>query len=172
MTRILDTDELIVEIDGEQVEVYKVRTYGYLPILDCGRPEFYVAQSTEAAGRAARTYWQEMADNDPKELTCLVGEETLVNWALGLSAGPGSVAVNSLDEWLDLWLDTPEEQWASYDGAERQVTGMSRALADELGWTWHIDKHGDITFEEWQELPDDERDEPFEPFDAVAYRWN
>ncbi len=59
-----------------------------------------------------------MAENDSKEFVCMVGEETLVAWALGQYAGPGSTHVQSLNEWLDLWLNTPEEHFASYDSCE------------------------------------------------------
>ncbi len=73
-----------------------------------------------------------MAQDDPANFTCMVGEQNLIAWGLGQSAGPGSTAVNSLNEWLDLWLDTPSEHWAGYDGHEYEVEGASEALVDEL----------------------------------------
>jgi hypothetical protein len=92
---------------------------------------YIVFENSEEAGKAAREYWKEMAEYDPKEFTAIVGEDTLVNWALGHSAGPGSTHVRSLDEWLDLSLDCPEEHFASYDGLEVDCE-ISRALAEEL----------------------------------------
>lgn len=93
---------------------------------------YVIFENSEEAGKAAREYWKDMAENDPKEFTCMVGEGTLVNWALGQSDGPGSTHVRSLDEWLDLSLDAPEEHFASYDGQETDCE-ISRALAEELG---------------------------------------
>jgi hypothetical protein len=76
-----------------------------------------------------------MAENDPREFTCMVGETTLVKWGLGQMAGPGTTQVRSLEEWLDLWLTIPEEQWASYDGNELDVEYVSPALEAELSIT-------------------------------------
>lgn len=94
---------------------------------------FHVFEERQAAGKAARDYWRWMADNDQSEFACLVGEATLVAWALGKSAGPGGTKVSSLGEWLDLWLSTPAEHWASYDGEEREGL-VSVQLAEDLGF--------------------------------------
>lgn len=124
-----------IKIDGEIYNVKEVHNYGYLPEIetDDGK-EFILAESSEIAGEKAREYWEEMANDDPEEFTYMVGEKTLVAWGLGQYAGPGSTQVKSLEEWLDLWLDTPEEQWASYDGAERDVERCGK-LREELGFT-------------------------------------
>lgn len=126
-----------VEIGGEVYDVDDVRDTGFrdgtVHEITAGRLSFYVAESSEEAGKAAREYWQDMADNDPREFACLVGEETLIQWGMGHSAGPGSTHVNNLGEWLDLWLDTPEEHWASYDGTEQDIR-LSRQLAEEVGF--------------------------------------
>jgi hypothetical protein len=82
--------------------------------------EYYLFRDREEAGEAAREYWEDLALNDPREFTCLVGEETLIQWGLGIYAGPGSTHVKSLEEWLNLWLNAPEEHFASYDGQERE----------------------------------------------------
>ena len=82
--------------------------------------EYYIFRDREQAGEAAREYWEDLAQDDPREFACLVGEETLISWGLGNYAGPGSTHVKSLTDWLDLWLDTPEEQFASYDSQERE----------------------------------------------------
>jgi hypothetical protein len=127
-------DNTIV-INGADYVVDNVYNGSYLPCIETDGGEFYVAENIQAAGEAAREYWEDMVKNDPKEFRCMVGDETLVKWALGESAGPGSTQVNSLEEWLDLWLDTPEEQWASYDGEECDVTACSEDLIEELGFT-------------------------------------
>jgi hypothetical protein len=108
-----------IKIDGEILEVteYEDR-YGTTTIELEDGTEWYLFYSREEAGEAAREYWKYMAQNDPQEFTCMVGEDTLVKWALGQYAGPGYTQVRSLDEWLDLWLDIPEEHFAAYDSAE------------------------------------------------------
>jgi hypothetical protein len=83
--------------------------------------EWHLFASTEDAGKAAREYWEDMAERDPTEFRHMVGDETLIAWALGRYAGPGHTRVASLTEWLDLWLDTPEEYFAGYDGTEASV---------------------------------------------------
>ena len=133
-----------ITINGEELYVKHVWQGGYLPLVDCGGAgEYYVAEDSEQAGKRAREYWEDMARNDPKEFACIVSEEVLVSWALGRNAGPGRSKVSSLEEWLDLHLDCPEEQWGGYDGSEIEVEGVSDKLEEELGF-----------------IP------------AVAYRWN
>jgi hypothetical protein len=95
-------------------------TNGLLHIRFDNNEEYYIFESSEQAGEAAREYWEDLAQDDPQEFACLIGEKTLVQWAMGQYAGPGSTQVTSLNEWLDLWLDTPEEHHASYDGVERE----------------------------------------------------
>jgi len=130
----MGTGPLMIEIEGEIYEVDEVLEYGYLPMLRIGRWEYYIAQDSEEAGEKAREYWENLAHDDPKELTCLIGEETLIQWGLGQYAGPGYNQVTSLQEWLDLWLNIPEEQWASYDGYERDCR-INQNLQEELGYT-------------------------------------
>ena len=120
-----------VVIDGETHEIDKLTKGHYeLPTITIGKMEFYIAENSTIAGEKAREYWEEL---DPEELTCIIGTDTLVAWALGQSAGPGSTAVNSLEEWLDLWLGTPEEHFATYDSCE-YVLEISDKLQQELGW--------------------------------------
>ncbi|MCD6162599.1 MAG: hypothetical protein J7K40_09335 [candidate division Zixibacteria bacterium] len=102
-------------IDGAVITGYVDETEnGSLTIND----DYIIFPDREAAGQAARDYWEDMARNDPEELTCMVGKETLVAWALNQYAGPGETQVRNLEEWLDLWLDVPEEHFARYDGIE------------------------------------------------------
>jgi hypothetical protein len=115
------------------MEVDDVSTCGYGIMITSGNMEFYIFPSREEAGRAARKYWEDMAYFDKAEFVCIVGEETLVSWALGEFAGPGYTHVSSLEEWLDLWLDVPEEQWAGYDGSELDVERIGH-LVHEIGW--------------------------------------
>lgn len=115
---------IVAYIDGERVvfDPDKVKdTYVILPIIELedGR-EFYIARDNTHAGEKAKEYWEDMAYNDPREFTCMVGEETLIQWGLGNCAGPGYSKVGSLHEWLDLWLDTPEEFFAQHDHKKRE----------------------------------------------------
>ena len=114
----------MVTINGESYEVNGASSleFGSGVVLDTDGGEWVIFQDAEEAGKAAAEYWHDLADNDPKEFTALVGEDTLVSWALGQSAGPGSVAVNSLEEWLELVADHPEEEWGSWDGQECECT--------------------------------------------------
>jgi hypothetical protein len=96
--------------------------------------EYVVFESHEDAGAEARDYWESLARYDPEEFRSMVGDESLVAWALGDWAGPGTTKVRSLDEWLDLWLDIPEEHFASYDGNTCEVKDASPALVEELGF--------------------------------------
>jgi len=114
---------IVAYIDDERIvfDPDTTNDYGDLIMVDTeGGEEFYLAEDAEQAGEEAREYWKDMAQNDPQEFTCMVGEETLIAWALGNYAGPGSTQVSSLDEWLDLWLNIPEEHFASYDNIERE----------------------------------------------------
>ena len=123
-----------ITIDGETNEVCDTYEGGYLTSLTLEDDrEYYVARNSEEAGKAARQYWMDLAHDDPAEFRCIVGDENLVCWALGEWAGPGTTKVQSLQEWLDLFLDVPEEEWARYDGEERECEA-DEELIDELGF--------------------------------------
>lgn len=113
-----------IRIDNELCAVE--HTYGN--IVSEGRARYTLFASREEAGEEARAYYADMAENDPTEFRHMVGDETLVKWALGQNAGPGARQVASLSEWLDLWLDAPDEHFGAYDREERSVTGPT---ADE-----------------------------------------
>lgn len=132
-----DAGELWVEIDGERWEVDSWNfpqddEHGGVR-FESGSREWVGFASVEAAGAAAREYWADMAKHDPREFAELIGGDTLIAWALGQSAGPGSGKVSSLAEWLDLTAKSPEEHFARYDGEAREITGVSPALAEEIG---------------------------------------
>ena len=120
---------MYITINGETKEVTGVHTRGYLPQIetDDGH-EYYIAESAEDAGIAAREDWEDMANDDPTELAGIIGDKVLIAWGLGQWAGPGSVQTFSLSDWLDLWLDIPEEQW----GEEMEARGPSCALLEAI----------------------------------------
>ena len=124
-----------IDLGEGPVGVDDIHEYGELPQLDLNDgTEWMVAEDNEAAGEAAKKRWKDMAKHDPKEFATMVGEDTLVSWALGHSAGPGAVSATSLDEWLDVVADHPEEEFASYDSTEVDVKAVSEAVVDELGF--------------------------------------
>jgi len=125
-------DDPLIMINGETIIIEECRTGGYLPTADCGGRSYTLAADSDDAGEANVQYWTDMVQNDKREFACMVGEETLLKWALGEAAGPGSVKVYSLREWLELTRLHPEEQWASYDGEERLAL-LNEQACDELG---------------------------------------
>lgn len=133
-----EEDETAITIDGESFESYEIRVHphGQGAMLTMGRRDYYVFPDSDVAGLEAREYWEDMARNDPSEFANMVGHDTLTQWGMGQPAGPGSTHVTSLSDWLDLWLDTPEEHFASYDGNESSVDFVSDEFVDdELGFT-------------------------------------
>jgi len=132
---VFECEDSIIVIENEEYYVNKVSDYGYLPMIEIGRYlEFYVAEDSAHAGKANREYWEDMIENDQKEFAFIVGEDTLIAWALGKYASPGSISVRSLTEWLELTEEHPEEQWASYDNSEQEVNAISSSLLDEIGF--------------------------------------
>ncbi len=118
-----------IKIDGECEDAEYA--HGMVTI---GKREYYVFEDESEAGDAARKYWEDLAQDDPSEFACLVGEKTLVAWGMGQYSGPGSTQVKSLSDWLDLWLDTPEEHFASYDGNSCDVDECDSELEEEIGF--------------------------------------
>lgn len=127
-----------ITIDGETYTVTRVFALGWVDQLvqvdTAEGREFVLAPSREVAGQAARERWADMVRNDPSEFTEVVGKETLIKWCLGQMAGPGTTKVDSLEKWLDLTAERPEEEWASYDGQELEVEAVT-ILDKELTWT-------------------------------------
>ncbi len=122
-----------IRIDGNLFTVSKILDYGDLPEIETEEGEsFILAEDADHAGAKAGDRWRDMADHDPKEFACMVGEDTLVGWALGQSAG--HAGCSSLQEFLELIATVPEEEFASYDGMEREVLRVG-TLVNELGFT-------------------------------------
>jgi hypothetical protein len=110
--------KIVAYIDGERVVFDSDDRRSGSKITLGDKREFILFDSSEEAGYEAREYWEDFAHNNLEEFRYLVGEETLIQWALRQFAGPGSVHVKSLQDRLDLWLDVPEEHFATYDGVE------------------------------------------------------
>ena len=86
---------------------------------------------TEDAGQHARDYWEDYIHSEsPEEVAEILCAETLIAWALGRPGGPGSAKVNSLSEWLDLYLEAPDEHFElSFD-----VEAVGQNIIDIIGF--------------------------------------
>ena len=141
---------MYIKFNGATHEVDKIKSTHPTPTIHVDGCEYYIFLDRIEAGEATRLYWKDMANNDPSEFICMVGENTLVKWALNQYAGPGQEQVRNLEEWLALTAEYPEEQWAGYDGEEVEIERISPRLSDDLGFLI----------------------EDFSTCDAVMYRWN
>ena len=88
-------------------------------------------KTREDAGEYARQYWEDYVEcESSEEVVAILGAETLISWALGRSAGPGTSKVNNLKEWLDLYIDTPEEHFEE----EYEIDAIASNLVEILGF--------------------------------------
>ena len=126
----------LIVINEEVVKIENVYDNGFDGFYIEGNGcEYHVFSDHEAAGEAAANYWRDMAENDPEEFRCMVGDETLIKWALGQYAGPGNEQADSLEGWFELTAGYPEEQWASYDGQEIEGAKFNKHFENETVFT-------------------------------------
>ena len=127
------------EIDGEEFFVVSEDGVGSndvggtveIPRGEHGA-EIYLFKDEEEAGQFARDYWEEYIDGESsEEIVCMLGAETLVSWALGKLAGPGSVKVRNLEEWLDLYLEAPDEH---FESGPFEVEAIGENIVEKLGF--------------------------------------
>lgn len=106
--------------------------------------ELLLLEDREQAGLLARSRsrWnlggpasRDLSDSAVREVVAMIGADTLVRWALGQAAGPGTAKVRSLPEWFDLSLQNPEEELATWDNDERDVSAdpEESELSAQLG---------------------------------------
>ena len=94
--------------------------------------ELYVFKNEEDAGQCARDYWEDYIDGETsEEIVAILGADTLIAWALGREAGPGSSKVKNLNEWLDLYLDAPEEH---FDSGPYQIELVAENIEEIIGF--------------------------------------
>ena len=94
--------------------------------------EIYLFKDEKEAGQFARDYWEEYIDHEsPEDIVCMMGAETLVSWALGKLAGPGSVKVRNLEEWLDLYLEAPDEH---FELGPFEIEAIGENIVEKLGF--------------------------------------
>ena len=159
-TETTELKEYRLYIDGHPVDIDAVYHGGYLPTICDGSQCWYVAKDAESAGEAVSEYYRDMARNDKREFACLIGDERLIQWALGES---DSFGISSLEEFLDRVADYPEEHWGSWDGSELEVTH------DELPAKNQEVDLTEAQLEQVQELRTLFEDIGFIP--TAAYRW-
>jgi len=129
MPEVIIVDNDVYEVDGHSDEGYE----GVNSIrVDTDHGEFILFMDEENAGQAARDRWADMAKEDREEFRAIIGEKRLLQWVLGES---DSFGISSLEEFLDVTATVPEEEFASYDHAEREVSAVSRSLREEWGFT-------------------------------------
>ena len=124
-----------IVINEKDYEVTRVSTLEKLPRIACGREEYFLAESAEKAGEAARELWHDMYLHDIENFKCLVGEDVVEAWACGELAGPGKIKVRSVDAWLAVVATYPAEEFADYDGISRIFRTDSVALSRMLGFS-------------------------------------
>jgi len=123
-------------IDEEEYIVEEIIEGSYLPLLLCeDGTGWCVAYDSIAAATSVEEFLFDLVENDPQEFRCLVGDECLINWALGKFDGPGTEHACSLRDWIQICGKYPEEQWASYDGERRKIDEIDDELLEELDWS-------------------------------------
>ena len=127
------------DIDGEEFFVVSEDGVGSNEIggtIEVPRGKYttdiYLFKDEEEAGQFARDYWADYIDHESSEdIVCMMGAETLVSWALGKLAGPGSVKVRNLSEWLDLYLEAPDEH---FELGPFEIEAIGENIVEKLGF--------------------------------------
>ena len=127
------------DIDGEEFFVVSEEDVGSNEIggtIEVPRGKYttdlYLFKDEEEAGQFARDYWEDYIDHESSEdIVCMMGAETLVSWALGKLAGPGSVKVRNLEEWLDLYLEAPDEH---FELGPFEIEAIGENIVEKLGF--------------------------------------
>jgi len=126
--------DMILKVDGEDYEVSEISAGGYLTVLTTEGGDYYIAIDSEIAGLAARQKWEDMVQNDPAEFIAIIGEERLLQWAMGQS---DSLGISNVKEFLDVIQTVPEESFATHDGVE-SAGAITEAVAERLGADYRV----------------------------------
>jgi hypothetical protein len=126
------------EIEGDRFfvvsedDVYTGDTGGMaeLPTGSYGT-EIHLFKDEEQAGEYAREYWKDFIEDDHHSAIEILGAENLIAWALGKPAGPGTIKVRSLNEWLDLYRRDPSEHFAS---GPFEIEAIGENIVEKLGF--------------------------------------
>jgi hypothetical protein len=93
--------------------------------------ELHLFKNMEQAGKDARDYWEEYVHGDRQMAIELLGVDTLMSWAYGELGGPGSVKVKNLEDWLDLYLENPDEH---FESGPFDIELIGENIVEELGF--------------------------------------
>ena len=106
MFQIQHDDEVTIEEKTQKVILILGTDIGVLQevILEDGNG-YMIFENKEEAGEVAKKYFEDMAENNPYQLVDYVGVEQLIEWARGRG--------ETLTDWLEAWLDVPEEFYRS-----------------------------------------------------------
>ena len=106
----ISTEGRFLVLNDDRLAYFNADNY---PVIEVpgkwGTDEVWLFRSREEAGEWARQSWEDRIRDDPDEAAVLLGAETLIRWALGMPAGPGSTHLLSLIELLYLWLEMMDE---------------------------------------------------------------
>ncbi len=125
------TNLIVIDNKIEEVEISSYQEN----VIEVGTREYILFESFEDAGEAAAKHYRDMAENDKEEFICIIGKETLIDWAIGHNANNA----NNFEEWLEIVADHPEEYHASYDGDTIESPEMNNNLMNALGFDSKID---------------------------------
>jgi len=120
--------ELKIVIDDEVVTLDYINDNQYKADNGCS---YYIFCDCADAGEYAKSYYENMIMTSKDDFICIVGRDALVDWALGFYNN----GFCSVDEWLDDWLNKPEDHWASYDNEEVEITRMNKHMKEEMDST-------------------------------------
>lgn len=104
MLEINDGDVLVV--NGVEKKVTDARSFfdGY-DVTTEDDENYYIWETEDEADAGSREYWEEMAQDDPKEFIGVVGEDQVISWAFG--------TYGNLNDWLDDGGSDSASTWRS-----------------------------------------------------------
>ena len=128
MFQIQHDDEVTIEEKTQKVILILGTDIGVLKevILEDGKG-YIIFENKEEAGEVAKKYFEDMAENNPYQLVDYVGVEQLIEWARGRG--------ETLTDWLEAWLDVPEELYGSDEIIAQYKSVDSEEVQDVVLYT-------------------------------------
>lgn len=112
---------MITDIDCTIQDITDIYDDAFGTCICIGNQEYYVFTDREDAEQAVYKYWEDMAQDDPKEFACIIGDDRLIKWALNQSDEYG---ICNADEFFEVCGQHCEETLAGYDGQENEINGI------------------------------------------------
>ena len=128
-----ETPALLLEGDQEPMELTEIREYYWAEGVweaESYKSFYILAVDEECAEKAVSEYYHDMAENDPQEFACIVGEGRLIKWALNQ---PDEYGFRNADEFIAAVAKEYAQELARYDGEERRGWVNEPAM-EEMGW--------------------------------------